>query len=378
MEQTPIQNPIPSTTPSAPLMLPVKKSGGALLKIIGLVAAVVLIAGGVVLATRVWDPSWSPLRPNPQTILEQALSKMNAWKTVKADIVLGFDMEDELQGSATKVAVGVISSSDKENSKAKASFDVSVDVKVPDASQSFIAKIGIDSIVSGADAYMNLKKAELPPMVTFLAAMGGFDISAMQNQWIKIDQSSLPAGITPGITQGQNGLSPDQQLQMTQITAELQKIISEANLVKSIQQLSDETINGQKAYHYVVLIDNEAMKEVMSKFLLKIPSILSMAGAPVQNNSSEDIQRINTQIGEFVDRVGGITYEVFIGKTDGEIYRVKGEKEIDASQLDEGQKGKLAISVDINYSDINKVVDVLAPASFKTLQEILTPSTGKL
>lgn len=364
--------PAPSISPTSWAMAP-KKKGNGVFKIIGILLIVVVVGVGIALATRIWDPVWSPFRPDPQTTLENAFSKMSAWKTQRTDAIFGVDVVDEIQNISGKILMEVVGDSDKENKKGAASIDFSLDYKGQNVSQKFTTKISLDSIGSGTDAYIKLKKVDLPPAVVFMAAMAGVDIIALQDQWIKIDSTSLPSGVV-GV---QNNLSQDQQQQVTKIAEELQNIISGISLSKVQKQLPNEIVDGQKSYHYLVVLDREGVKQVLAKFMEKIPSLISTMGVPTIN-PERNLQVMNQQIDEFFNNVGDITYEVFIGMKDGEIHRLKIEKGIDASKFSPNQKGNIAVSMDVYYSNINKPVNIQVPSSFKTLQEILTPIKGKL
>lgn len=91
---------------------------------------------------------------------------------------------------------------------------------------------------------------------------------------------------------------------------------------------------------------------------------------------NEDIGKIGEEeflkeLDEFLDKVGELTADFWIGKKDGLLYGVKVEKEIDMSAFEEGVKGKMTIKIDVNLSNFNQPVKIEAPEKFLELKDII-------
>lgn len=72
------------------------------LKIILIVIGVIVIGGGVALASRVWDPLWSPFRPNPEEVINRMIEKTKTVKSFscvsqlreeESDVIISFNLE---------------------------------------------------------------------------------------------------------------------------------------------------------------------------------------------------------------------------------------------------------------------------------------------
>lgn len=77
------------------------------------------------------------------------------------------------------------------------------------------------------------------------------------------------------------------------------------------------------------------------------------------------------EMDEFFEKIGETEAELWIGKKDNLLYKTKGEKEIAASQFEEGAEGKAIIKFDLEFSKFNEPIKIEAPGKYKSLEEIL-------
>ena len=84
---------------------------------------------------------------------------------------------------------------------------------------------------------------------------------------------------------------------------------------------------------------------------------------------NEDI--FSNKIDELFESVGEISAEIWIGKKDKFIYKIKAEKEIDLNKFKGETKGIIIGKLDIEFSNFDQPVEIKAPESFKSLEEIL-------
>ncbi len=90
------QDNIPSQASSTP-PLPEKRKSTSVLKILVVVIVLLLVgvgAFGAVLYTRVYDPAWSPFRPNPEQVLMQMMQNMQNVKTVSSQTKMSLSFDD--------------------------------------------------------------------------------------------------------------------------------------------------------------------------------------------------------------------------------------------------------------------------------------------
>ena len=116
--------------------------------------------------------------------------------------------------------------------------------------------------------------------------------------------------------------------------------------------MPDEKINGKMAYHYILSLDREKIKEIM-------PELLGIAMESSKKSSNgmlgtADIEKITQSIDEFLKKINGLNIELWIGKKDFLLYEVKIDKEIEASALEKGTNGKLTINFDLVLSKIGR------------------------
>ncbi|MFH1671609.1 MAG: hypothetical protein ABH889_02450 [Candidatus Portnoybacteria bacterium] len=97
--------------------------------------------------------------------------------------------------------------------------------------------------------------------------------------------------------------------------------------------------------------------------------------AEVPDDVIEKIVKEETlkDLNDFLEKVGDITAEVWIGKQDNLLYRIKSEKEIDLNQF--GEEGNLVLTLDINFSEFNKPTKVDPPEDSKTIEELFPEET---
>lgn len=352
------EQPIESNIVSPPPVS--RKRSGALAKIIIIVIILGIIGAGTALATRIWDPIWSPFRPSPEKVIASMSEKMLAVKSSHSDIKINIDMKGQNPLKAAFSFSGDSDNSDLNNPKVEGDLGISLTMSNnigvgSELTASAKAKI---KMFSQTEGYFNIKELNAPSFAPILMMMG-VDLDNIIGTWIKIP-------IEDKLGQGVNA-------QTAALTEQMRKIMSESKIYVVKEQLPDQTIESQKMYHYSVTLNNEKTAQLIAD--LAVESIK-------QSGSGQAGQEMGLLLGsgaikgmvlEFLNKIGEISAELSIGKKDNLFYGFKMEKNIDLSKIDSKTQGSFDIIVEVNNSKFNQTVKIEAPASFKNYDEVFPP-----
>lgn len=192
--------------------------------------------------------------------------------------------------------------------------------------------------------------------------LGLFDLSAVKNQWVKIDTEALKKQF--GLekleeqlkeAQKQQELSPEQ-------IEKLKEAIQQAEILKITQKLPSEKINGVSTHHYKFAIDKQGIK--------KLTTDISQI---VQNKALTE-----KELADFDKSLEAIELpegEIWIGKKDLLPYKVSL-----SSTIKETEQSKTSgkISFTLLFKNFNKPVQIDIPAQAKPLEEVLGGLFGGL
>ncbi len=274
----------------------------------GLLVVVLLIGGGAMLAGRVWDPLWNPLRPNPNKVISAAFS--NLQKTSTMHLVSDIDINLGSQVLSTSFA-GDIDSHDVNSLKAQGKLDVTYSDALL---QSSYAKSDVKLI--GNDMYIDI--LDYSPLVNAYASLLHVNIDNLKGQWMLVSGNQLAS------------VSDIYRIKNT---------ILNKGAFTFKKRLPDEMLDGQKIYHYLVTLNSAAISGMLG-----------------QNPSAQ-----------MVGALGPIDVDLGIGSKDGNIESVAFSKK----QVENFMQGnKVDISVKIRSSSFNQPFSVQAPAKFVRLENI--------
>ena len=117
-------------------------------------------------------------------------------------------------------------------------------------------------------------------------------------------------------------------------------------------------------------LNQEQIKEIM-------PELLSIGSEDASKRlGASNMEELKQNIDKFFEKIKGMDAELWIGKKDFLLYRVKIDKEIEASVLDKKANGKLIINFDLVLSKTNEPMKIEAPEKFLDLKEILASVWG--
>jgi len=364
-ENQSIQTNIPqnSSTPTLPSQSS-KKSRGFLIKIIGGLVIIIFVSTGIVLATRVWDPLWNPFRPAPKEIIEEMTSQMNKLKTVHSrtkftligqeDTKKVFQFSFDSENDSDK--------SDPQNMKSAGDFYISLGFE-----GGSVALTGETKNI-GEDFYLKLTSLpSLPSELTSFLQIMGINFEELKNQWIKIDSKSFQ----------------EKQTEVQQeIIEKIKRLIPNKKFYFVKKELPDKKIGDIKTYHYLVALDKKEFKAltlevaqiyidtVFEKIRETFPKEFRPSLEETEKEKQSALSEMEKSINEFFVKIGDLEGEIWIGKKDYLLYKIKGEKEIDLSKFKESIQGKISIKLNIDFSNFNQSLQIEAPKEYKNLEEI--------
>ncbi|MFH0873722.1 MAG: hypothetical protein V1846_02670 [Candidatus Komeilibacteria bacterium] len=194
-----------------------------------------------------------------------------------------------------------------------------------------------------------------------LPNFGSFDLSFLANQWVKLDYEAL---------QNQFGSAVKDQLAQQKLTPEqiqqIKQAVSEANLLTVTATLPGEKIEAQDTYHYKVVLNKAAVKQL----LIDLKKIVEN-----KDFTAEELQNIDKTMEAFDVTEG----EIWIGKKDYLPYKLTFQ-----STIKNADKPEMVVKIttSLQFKNYNQPVVIEAPAESKTFEELmvylLTSGTGNL
>lgn len=185
--------------------------------------------------------------------------------------------------------------------------------------------------------------------------LGFFDLSAVKNQWVKIDTEALKKQF--GLEKLEEQLKEVQkQKELTPEQIEkLKEAVQQAKAFKITQKLASEKVEGVSTHHYKFTIDKAGVKNLVADI-----------GQIVQNKTLTEKELADFD--KSLETVKLPEGEIWIGKKDLLPYKISLSstiKEADTSKI----SGK--VSLILLFKNFNKPVHIAVPTQAKPLEEIL-------
>jgi len=341
---------------------------------ISVLVLVLIFLGGLtgVLASKIWDPLWNPFRPEPEEVIERMALEMEKVKTSQGKTELSLIASNEGKFELKLNSEGKIDKSQPEKSQYGSSFNLIV--SVTEKGESMGMKFALPGELKIIDETGYIKLTTLPA-VPFLGMLG-IDLSQIEDQWIKIDQESMIEFMkemvgenwTPEMERTYKKSTEKQKVIQKELQEKMRKVLMKKKLCLVKEELPDEKINGKKVYHYLVALNQEELLTATPEIWKLMEEVMSKEYGIAPNLEEKEFKEKSKEI---LDKIGEIGGEIWIGKKDYLLYRIKGEKSIDLSKFEE--KGRILISLNLENSKFNQPVKIKAPSEYKTLDEILAP-----
>lgn len=333
--------------------------------LIPVVIVVVLIAGGVLgtLYTQVWNPLWNPFSPPRESMVERAFAKMMGLESFRAQGNINFEIKTKDLGEEEtedfKIAVNFSGALDIKNSRSSSDFELTFGGQGLD-----ISFTGELRAIEG-DFYFSIKTF---PEIPFLFK----GLEELKNQWFKLSKEMLMERLK---VEGEEAADEEKAKEILQ---EFINALREKEIIQVKDDFGVEEIDGIKTNHYLVLLKEDELREVILEFLQRIKKYVPEEEmASYEEKLREAMEELPENFEEFFGKVGTITFEVWISR-DNQLRRVKGEKEIDLSLFEQfedssGNRAKIKISFDFKLSNFNQEIKVEVPEESKSIEEILPP-----
>lgn len=324
-----------------------------ILAIIGIVAIVLIIGAVSALAMRIWDPLWNPFRPSPEKVISQMMAKMQEVKTSAMKIDGEFRMIDNNTNGGARISValsGKGDNSDINNPKADLDFDIKLDPVGSDLS--------IFPSVSASGKFLMIGLTSYAKLDTLDAPIPDMDLTQILGKWIKADENTAKAiG-----EQGNDSASTNPE-----ISKEFRDFILQNGIMSISKKLADENVNGVDCYHYYAILEKEKFKKVMNKAI----ELSSGAGANDFTNAMA-----GALVDEFLEKVGEVGMEIWVGKNDYMLYQARLDKMIEMSQFQKDLSGQIKAYINFENYDFNVPVEITEPEGATPLEDILVPFMG--
>jgi hypothetical protein len=327
-----------------------------LIIIIAVVVGLLLIGGGVL--------AYFSYFQSPDRIMGEMFEKIVTIKSleytgdVKAD--LSVDTASLLNNNAasllsvnTNSASPSLATSTKKNGSLSFNFNGSSDWHNKSAFQGLLAftmqvdmptvgdfSLGSEIRTINNSLYVELTKA---PNIMLI------DLSPLENQWVKIDESN----VTSTENKVSDRFSPS-------AVAQIKAAFSRDKFFKITANLPSETVNGVNTYHYKFIIDREGLRN----FIIDVDKTAASSMLTGQN-----LADFNKQMTDLAMPAG----EIWIGKNDLLPYKLSFNYDLKATETSQVSGN---VKVVLSAKNFNKSLQVAIPAPVKSPQEIMSGLFG--
>lgn len=341
-------------------------------KILIVLIIVVVLAGIVIAASQYLNLSWNPFQsPSPETVISKMMANMKNVKSSHTTTRLDVNIIDKnSKQSKGKLVLNTNSETDLtdiNNPKADGNFTVN---KIIPGSSSPAALATVSINVVGGSAYVKINDFTFPSSSS--ATYGWLDVFQLKGKWFKIDQDSISA--LSQVQGGQSAIPNFLQINNSELYKGIQDLVATENIFSVNKQLNDETVSGQSTYHYSATITSAKLEDLANK-LITLSIQKSGNPSPLVVNMAQAAAKT------FIDSMGDVNLEMWIGKSDYLLYQVKIDKVIDSQTIAQAfvidnmsvPTTQTEIKFDMTNSNFNKTITVQAPEGAQKIEEIALP-----
>ena len=316
--------------------------------LVGGITAIILLAGSV--------------RSTPEEIIKEMNINMAGLQTFRTEAAVNIEITDpEIDiFSMSLTANSDTDKTDPENIKSAGEFDINL------GTEGMLFTLTGQTIAIGDVSYLKMTTIPALPMIEPMLQMMGINISDFKKQWIKIDEESTKNLFGDAwSSEMEEEMEANKELEK-QMTEKLQNLFLASDFYAVKQELPEEKIGGETTHHYLVALQKEETKNLLLEVFRIMGESQSEAFAP----SEEELVELSEGFGEFFDKIGRMEAHLWIGKYDRYLYKFQLDKIIDASKIEEGEKGEIVINMILKFSNFNQPLDIAAPTDFKSLDEL--------
>jgi hypothetical protein len=327
-------------------------------------------AGFYVLWSRIYDPAWNPFRPNPETIIIKAIENLKNITSENFDAtfaISGKNIQIEQGSGNFDLTVNLNGAYDNSNPDKKlSSTQISLAISANDTDgQSYNASIAGESILVGQNLYLrllNLSSAAAQGMQNFFS----INLNQLTNKWIKFDMSQASGlGLSDYAIENTNNQKELQRL--SQIIADLQKILIDKK-VFNIKQLENIQGADQKEYHYSLSINRNNLDAAL-------PEIYNVLASATANDGQlpadvPDEAKFRSEMNAFLDQIGPVSVELFIGQTNNMLYKVQISSVVDINKFNSTANGTVNVKLNLARSGVNQPTQITEPTEYQNFIDL--------
>ena len=314
--------------------------------------------------------NWNPFAESPKSVINKMITTMQGKKSFRSIMQMEIDATDNAtksaQGNLTLNTDTQTNITDVKNPKANGTL--TINIVVPGSVSSNISA-SVNMTYIGSALYFKVNTITIPNTLS----IPGINTAQITGKWFKLDQDSYKA---MSQAQGSQVIVPDvSQVNSSALSLKVQNLITAEDMFNDVKKLNDEVVSGQNTNHYSVTISKDKIKDLMAKLMaLETQEIAKTQTSNTADNSSIAITQSLMQsfTNTFVDGIGDINVEMWIGKKDYILYEYKIDKTIDLSKL-LGSNLSLDFKVNDTYSNFDKIVAIQEPVGAQKFENIILP-----
>lgn len=301
---------------------------------------------------------WNPFSTHSSSVIENAIVKLSELKNFKADgrIFAKIWTKPKTEGEEAQIISGslLISEvfSDLGTEKAKTSSDIELEIGIEGIT------IGLAGKIVGVKNELYFKITTLPS-IPFL----GEGLDEFKNQWIKVDTASLREKISQAPI--------EETIGQEEFINDLIELIKGKKFFKVKKKFSTEELDGIKVNRYLTELDKNIMRELIPEILELNKKYLSEEEKINYEKELKDFsENFEKNFDNIWDKIKPLNFEFWLREKDLSLYRIKFEKEISSDFFEMEEIDKIELSIDFDFSDFNKKVDIEIPEDAISIEEI--------
>ena len=330
-----------------------KRSGWVLKLVMGLIVLIIICVGGFFAAQY-----FNLFGPSPEAILLKAWNNLHTIKSENFNSelsVTGKNIKANGSGGDANVDLKFSGGADFANQLADITGSLTASATDQTSNQYNISLAGEGKLIKN-DLYLQFSKVDLGMLSMLVEMFGAPDPSTIQGQWFKFDLNTATQQIK-SVSGQQIGSNPQTQAAMGKIA----KILIDGK-VFDIKQLADNKGSEGEEYHYNISINQKNLIAVSPQLFSAIEDYMNASGASYDKTYT--LADFQTYINDAFNKIGPVSMDLFIGKSDNFLHKIQFTKDLDISKLEDGASGILTINYEIDQSGINKPIQVSAPDNF--------------
>jgi len=316
--------------------------------ILGLV--ILLACAGFALAFHFWNPLWNPFTLSPDSVIGRMVDKMVSLKTYHSDFKVNLNLNGSNPSSVSMELNGDSDVSSPQEPKLSSDLYFKLDEIRTGDSLEMKAK----TIVISDNAYFKLEELNLPASLNLYMDMAGINKNKIIGKWIK-ENREAPSGL------GKKKLSQEEK---NELEKKIKDIFRKEKIYKIEKILPAEKINNEETYHYLLSLDKDGLKKIL-------PDLLKVAKSYYPKDKTSGIydslfqgENLNKAIDKFFEKTGGLKAEIWIGRRNFYLLKLKIEKKINMANFSDELEGNTLINLIVSISKFNEKLTIKAPAKF--------------